>query len=1027
MKILSVRLQNLNSLRGEWCIDFRLAPFNQANLFAIVGPTGAGKTTILDAICLALYHQTPRLKTSPTSNEVMTRHTSECLAEVEFEVANIGYRAFWSQRRARGKSDGNLQAAKVELARLDGTILAEKINDKQRLIAEITGLDFGRFTKSMLLAQGGFAAFLNAEANERAELLEELTGTDIYARISAQVFADCREKKQQQELLQAKLSAVELLTPEQQAELNSQLQQISADIHDQQTELKQLRQQQQWRQQVAQATTALQQAEQEAKQAEINLALQQPQLAKLAAYQPAHKLAPVYQALQHSQQQLQQQQQGLQRLSKEVVSAKQQQATYLWQGWQRVQQQLVQAQQQQQQRQQQQTKLKQQLAVWLPALQQQTALEQQLHSQLEQLQQQGSRSQLQASYHQQQAQLQLLQKLQQQLTLQQKYQQQQQQLQQQLKNEEQKRQQLAQNLTQLRQRYSELAQQVKDKRLLLQQQQLILQLSDHRAQLKQGQPCPLCGATEHPAIADYQQLDSSATEQQLAQVENEQAALQKQGEQTNAEHAALKAAIGQLEKQDQQLSQDLQQLDSEMQTVKAELGRLTLTTALVPALIAELAEKATTDLTTEHIAAAISEQEQQQQQCQQQLAQLEQLQQQWQDNKTALTKQQQQCSDAQYQLQLLANQIQQAEQELARLQPQADNWQQQWQQLELAAPGSAVAKEVLAEPLSSIESTLQQAQQHGHVLQGQHQALQQSLKQTEAQLQQQQQQWQTALAQSVFSDEAAFKAALLSDDQVQQLAQLEKDLNQASISSQRLLLDRQQQLHQLKQANLTDLELNSISRLVQQAEQKLEALNQQRGEIAQQLNAEKKRREQQQQLIADIKAGQQQYELWQRLNSLIGSADGARYRRFAQSLTLAQLILLANRQLGLLHNRYQLAAHETAELELVVLDTWQADSARDTKTLSGGESFLVSLALALGLSDLVSSNTRIDSLFLDEGFGTLDADTLDSALTALDNLNASGKMVGIISHVEALKQRIPVQIKVEKQQGLGFSKISIEQ
>ena len=79
--------------------------------------------------------------------------------------------------------------------------MAEKINDKQRLIAEITGLDFGRFTKSMLLAQGGFAAFLNAEANERAELLEELTGTDIYARISAQVFADCREKKQQQEVL----------------------------------------------------------------------------------------------------------------------------------------------------------------------------------------------------------------------------------------------------------------------------------------------------------------------------------------------------------------------------------------------------------------------------------------------------------------------------------------------------------------------------------------------------------------------------------------------------------------------------------------------------------------------------------------------------------------------------------------------------------------------------------------------------------------------------------------------------------
>ena len=101
-------------------------------------------------------------------------------------------------------------------------------------------------------------------------------------------------------------------------------------------------------------------------------------------------------------------------------------------------------------------------------------------------------------------------------------------------------------------------------------------------------------------------------------------------------------------------------------------------------------------------------------------------------------------------------------------------------------------------------------------------------------------------------------------------------------------------------------------------------------------------------------------------------------------------------------------------LSLEVLDTWQGDSIRDTKTLSGGESFLVSLALALALSDLVSNKTSIDSLFLDEGFGTLDNDTLEIALCALDNLNASGKMIGIISHVESLKDRIATQIKVKK-------------
>ena len=99
--------------------------------------------------------------------------------------------------------------------------------------------------------------------------------------------------------------------------------------------------------------------------------------------------------------------------------------------------------------------------------------------------------------------------------------------------------------------------------------------------------------------------------------------------------------------------------------------------------------------------------------------------------------------------------------------------------------------------------------------------------------------------------------------------------------------------------------------------------------------------------------------------------------------------------------------------------------ARDTRTLSGGEGFLVSLALALALSDLVSHKTSIDSLFLDEGFGSLDGDTLEIALKALDFLNASGKMIGIISHVEALKERISAQIRVEKGGGGGHSRLVV--
>ncbi len=145
---------------------------------------------------------------------------------------------------------------------------------------------------------------------------------------------------------------------------------------------------------------------------------------------------------------------------------------------------------------------------------------------------------------------------------------------------------------------------------------------------------------------------------------------------------------------------------------------------------------------------------------------------------------------------------------------------------------------------------------------------------------------------------------------------------------------------------------------------------------------------------------------------------------FAQGLTLDHLIHLANMQLVHLHSRYQLDRKKGEALEIEVIDTWQADAVRDTKTLSGGESFLVSLALALALSDLVSHKTKIDSLFLDEGFGTLDRETLDIALDALDNLNATGKMIGVISHVEALKERIPVQIEIKKMSGLGVSQLN---
>lgn len=162
---------------------------------------------------------------------------------------------------------------------------------------------------------------------------------------------------------------------------------------------------------------------------------------------------------------------------------------------------------------------------------------------------------------------------------------------------------------------------------------------------------------------------------------------------------------------------------------------------------------------------------------------------------------------------------------------------------------------------------------------------------------------------------------------------------------------------------------------------------------------------------------------WQLLSDLIGSADGKKFRRFAQGLTLDHLIALANRHLLRLSDRYLLRRHQEEELGLEIIDTYQADSIRPTGTLSGGEEFLVSLALALGLASL-SGQRRIDSLFLDEGFGTLDTDTLETALAALAALQEGGKTIGVISHVEALKERIGVQIRLVKLAG-GWSSLAI--
>ena len=165
---------------------------------------------------------------------------------------------------------------------------------------------------------------------------------------------------------------------------------------------------------------------------------------------------------------------------------------------------------------------------------------------------------------------------------------------------------------------------------------------------------------------------------------------------------------------------------------------------------------------------------------------------------------------------------------------------------------------------------------------------------------------------------------------------------------------------------------------------------------------------------------------WELLDRYIGDSEGKKFSTFAQGLTLSRLIALSNKRLFELSDRYLLdKPTEKEDDELMVLDQYMGNERRSVKTLSGGETFMISLSLALALSDLASRNVKLESLFIDEGFGTLDPETLETALCTLEKLQQEGqKNIGIISHVESIKERISTQIRLQKD-SRGFSKIEI--
>ena len=943
MKILAIRLKNLTSIEGTVEVDFTAEPLHSAGIFAISGPTGAGKSTLLDALCLALYDKAPRFATSVESvnladvgdnqinqsdvRNLLRRGTSDGYAEVDFlGIDGRRYRSRWSVRRTRNKISGSLQPQTLEVKELD-TEKEFQGTKKELLIqlVELVGLTYEQFTRTVLLAQNDFATFLKSKGAAKAELLEKLTGTGVYSRISQEVYARNKAAQEEVTLIQNRMNVIELMPEEELLALQKEKELLAekrvtgikllAEQNEQLNVVRSLKMQEDlWKKK--------QQEEQE-------------EQARLKMLQGA--LASQEEGLVHFKAQWEAIQPDLKKARQLDVQIQSQQDSYT-----QSKQMLQSANKQVSEQEQKMRMATEQLQVSYSSLNRllnHVGIEEAL--QLEQVEEilRQEADKLTAGINTNEERLLRLNsfgypllteeqmKLQKELTRQQNIRQ------------------LTETQTKTKAEIERLEKETTDCLKQLTEQETALKVTQRlyenarmavgkdvkalRQQLQEGEACPVCGSTAHPYHQEQEVVDTL-----FRSIEQEYNAAVANCQQINNRSIVLQRDWTHQKMVDGQIGEQL-----------AALYKAGIDAGNEEQIQHRLTELAKRILEYRNLYA---EWQRSDEEIKKMRAHCEALR----ENVSLCRLAMQKVSSAKEQLLLLQNTAS-AEQKRFEVIEKALNVLRQERSQLLKGKSADEAEAVVAKREKELNLALEKARKEVEAVHNRLSGLQGEMKQITLAIGELQEQYKKI-------------------ESPEQLPEIIKKQQEENLNTERALSTME-------------------ARLLQQAKNKLTV-----EQIAKEL-AEK-------QTIA---------ERWAKLNKLIGSADGAKFKVIAQSYTLNLLLLHANKHLSYLSKRYKLQQVPDT-LALQVIDCDMCDEIRTVYSLSGGESFLISLALALGLSSLSSNNLKVESLFIDEGFGSLDAESLRTAMEALEQLQMQGRKIGVISHVQEMSERISVQVQVHK-------------